>query len=242
MDHVLQLSLSDVMGRGAPIWAATTTSSPAFCRPRKSPQRYFPLSPTQPTPATTALSIYVVSQNQHIILSGGWNLWSDFKHRVLHPIWMYGSESSWIQTKSGAKSPFGKLHFITCTPLCYRKSPKKSIRYHRSKNKNLPYILILSTCYTFFTTTKTAKVNLPTELVTIFRRLYFVDEILTSLANRISLRNNALSSSDFLKTTWEVKHRGGWAKWPCPHFDNTITQILTMHRSTHHTDPYNTQI
>ena len=155
---------------------------------------------------------------------------------------MYGSESSWIQIQSGTKSPFGKLHFITCTPLCYRKSTKKSIRYHRSKNKNLPYILILSTCYTFFTTTKTAKVNLPTELVTIFRRLYFVDEILTSLANRISLRNNALSSSDFLKTTWEVKHRGGWAKWPCPHFDNTITQILTMHRSTHHTDPYNTQI
>ena len=119
-------------------------------RPRKSPQRYFPLSPTQPTPATTALSIYVVSQkNQHIIFPSRWNLWSDLKHRVLHPIWMYGSESSWIQTKSGVKSPFGKLHFITCTPLCYRKSPKKSIRYHRSKNKNLPYILILSTCYTF---------------------------------------------------------------------------------------------
>ena len=94
VDHVLQLSLSDVMGRGAPIWAATTTSGPALCRPRKSPQRYFPLSLTQPTPATTALSIYVVSQNQHTIFSSGWILWSDFKYRVLHPIWMYGSESS----------------------------------------------------------------------------------------------------------------------------------------------------
>ena len=76
--------------------------------------------------------------------------------------------------------------------------------------------------------------NLPTELVTIFRRLYFVDEMLTSLANRTSLGNNALSSSDFLKTTWEVQHRGGWAKWPCPHFDNTITQILTIHIHTSH--------
>ena len=136
-----------------------------------------------------------------------------------------------------SKITFWKASFYHKHFSVLKEVSKKSIRYHRSKNKNLPCILILSTCYPFFNTTKNSLSE------SAYRTAHhFCWWILTSLAHRISLRNNALSSSDFLKTTWEVKHRGGWAKWPCPHFDNTITQILTMYTSTHHTDPYNTQI